>query len=91
VTAGGQPFTSKLVATLDENTAGGANVPDVGIWGTDFIAYAGGAGTYYGRSDFNLNGAVDVPDLSILGSAFVEAAGGGGSGTVLSCGDILIP
>ncbi len=91
VTAGGVAMNALIVATLDESNSGGANGPDLTIWLGDFVAYAGGAGPYRGRSDFNLNVAVDGPDLTIYLGAFVEAAGGAGTGSVLSCGDITIP
>jgi hypothetical protein len=91
VTAGGQPMLARNAAALDLNSVGGSNGPDLTAWLTDFGAYAGGAGPFYGRSDFNLSNAIDGPDLTLYLTAFGLAAGGAGTGTVLSCADVSIP
>jgi hypothetical protein len=79
------------IATLDQSNGGGANGADKSIWQVDFVAYAGGAGPFHGRSDYDHSHTITGADNSVFLSAFVEAAGGAGTGSALSCGDVTVP
>jgi hypothetical protein len=74
-----------LIATIDHDGTGGANGADAPVFLADLIAYAGGLGSFRGRSDFDRNRAVEGADGSLRLAIQIAGGGGLGTGSAKSC------